>query len=196
MRESVNPCNNGRMTLDFMADPELTDLLEAEIVACWTDVSNAGGAVGFVPPVTLDDVLPVARAQFADVRSGRDRLVLARETEGSHAGQLAALAFLVTNSAASRAHWQTVKRVMVHPDLQGKGYGYRLMAEIAAVAREAGAEQLYLDCRGGTGNDLFYKKCGYSEVGRIRNGLKLPMRGGEEPGASPYRDLILMTLEL
>lgn len=184
------------MTLEFVVDPELTDLLRAEIVACWTDVTNAGGAVGFVPPVTMDDVQPKAREQFVGVLEGRDRLVIGRETDGEHAGRLAALAFLVANGFAYTAHWQAVKRVMVHPDFQGKGYGYRLMAEVAAVARETGLEQLHLDCRGGTGNDLFYKKCGYNEYGRITRGLKLPARTADEPGATPYRDLILMALEL
>jgi GNAT superfamily N-acetyltransferase len=184
------------MTLRFEVDPELTERLEAEIVACWADVSNAGGAVGFVPPVTMDDVLPKAEAQFAGVRSGRDRLVVGRIARGEQAGRLAAAAFLVANDFAFTVHWQTVRRVMVHPDFQGSGYGYRLMAELAAVAREAGLEQLHLDCRGGTGNELFYKKCGYSEYGRIPKALKLPGRTDDGAGATPYRDRILMALEL
>lgn len=184
------------MSLVFEVDPPLTEQLRAEIIACWTDVSNAGGAVGFVPGVTMDDVEPTAREQFAGVLAGRDRLVIGRIAEGEQAGRLAALAFLVAGTFALTAHWNTVKRVMVHPDFQGAGYGYRLMAELAAVAREAGLEQLHLDCRGGTGNDLFYKKCGYEEVGRMPKGLKLPERTAEIPGASPYRDLILMAQEL
>jgi len=184
------------MTLEFEVDPKLTEQLRAEIIACWTDVSNAGGAVGFVPGVTMDDVEPTARAQFAGVLEGRDRLVVGRVAEGEHAGRLAALAFLVGNTFAFTAHWQTVKRVMVHPDFQGAGHGYRLMAELAAVAREAGIEQLLLDCRGGTGNDLFYKKCGYTEYGRMPRGLKLPGRTADDAGAGPYRDLVLMALEL
>ena len=185
-----------RTPLEFETDPQLTEQLRAEIVACWTDVSNAGGAVGFVPGVSMDDVEPTAREQFAGVLAGRDRLVIGRVAAGEQAGRLAALAFLVSNSFAFTAHWQTVKRVMVHPDFQGSGLGYRLMAELAAVAREAGIERLHLDCRGGTGSDLFYKKCGYTEYGRIPNGLKLPERTGAAPGASPYRDLVLMALEL
>lgn len=184
------------MTLVFEVDPPLTEQLRAEIIACWTDVSNAGGAVGFVPPVAMDDIEPTARAHFAAVLAGRDRLVVARVAAGDEAGRLAALAFLVANDFALTRHWHTVKRVMVHPDFQSSGHGYRLMAEIAAVAREAGLEQLHLECRGGTGNDLFYKKCGYREVGRIPNGLKLPARTAEAPGASPYRDLVLMAQEL
>jgi hypothetical protein len=108
-----------RMTLRFEVDPELTEQLRAEIIACWTDVSNAGGAVGFVPPVTMDDVQPGAEAQFAGIRAGRDRLVVGRVAEGERAGRLAALAFLVSNDFAFTAHWQTVKRVMVHPGLPG-----------------------------------------------------------------------------
>jgi GNAT superfamily N-acetyltransferase len=187
-----------RMTLRFEMDPELTEQLRAEIIACWTDVSNAGGAVGYVPPVTMDDVLPGAEAQFAGIRAGRDRLVVGRvaQGEGERSGRLAALAFLVANDFAFTAHWQTVKRVMVHPDFQGAGYGYRLMAELAAVARESGLEQLHLDVRGGTGTDLFYKKCGYSECGRIPKALKLPGRTDDGAGATPYRDRILMALEL
>ncbi|HEV8529445.1 MAG TPA: GNAT family N-acetyltransferase, partial [Actinomycetes bacterium] len=40
------------MGLSFELDPPLTDDLRAAIVALWVDVTNAGGAVGFVPPVT------------------------------------------------------------------------------------------------------------------------------------------------
>jgi len=183
------------MTLEFEVDPQLTEQLRAEIVACWADVSNAGGAVGFFPPVSMDDVLPTAQAQLAGVLEGRDRLLIGRTTTGEQPGRLAALAFLVSNSFSATTHWQTVKRVMVHPDFQGSGFGYRLMAEIAAVAREAGLEQLHLDCRGGTGNDLFYKKCGYQEIGRYAKGIKVPIQRGGERAAS-YRDLILMALEL
>ena len=184
------------MTLRFEVDPELTEQLRAEIVACWTDVSNAGGAVGFLPPVTMDDVQPTAEEQFAGVLAGRDRLVVGRTVDGGQPGRLAALAFLVGGNHRLRTHSLTVKRVMVHPDFQGSGYGYRLMAELAAVARESGVEQLHLDCRGGTGNDLFYKRCGYQEYGRLPKGLKLPGRTQDGAGATPYRDLILMALEL
>src|SRR5207302_7129558 len=64
------------MTLEFTVDPELTDELRAQIVACWTEVSNAGGAVGFVPPVTTDDVRPAAEKLFAAVAAGHDRLIV------------------------------------------------------------------------------------------------------------------------
>jgi GNAT superfamily N-acetyltransferase len=194
------------MELEFTVDPRLTDKLRAEIVACWTDVSNAGGAVGFVPPVAMDDVAPVAAKSLAGVAAGHDRLIVGRAPDPGRgstadsgagvgigagdggAGRLVAVAFIADEQFRLTEHWRTVKRVMVHPDFQGLGLGARLMAEVERVGREMGLEQLVLDCRGGTGSDDFYKKCGYYEYGRLRGGLKL---SGDD-----YRDRILMALEL
>jgi GNAT superfamily N-acetyltransferase len=171
------------MTLDFTVDPELTDELRAEIVACWTDVTNSGGAVGFVGPVTMDDVAPVAAKSFAGVDAGYDRLLIGRAND-----RLAALAFVTSGQFALTEHWRTLRRVMVHPDFQRRGYGAALMAEVEQTARKMGLESLVLDCRGGTGADLFYRNCGYREYGRLADGLKLT------PGE--YRDQILMALKL
>jgi len=176
------------MELEFTVDPPLTDKLRAEVVACWTDVSNAGGAVGFLPPVTMDDVEPVAAKSFTGVAAGGDRLIVGRAPTADGPGRLAAVAFITDDQFQLTEHWRTVKRVMVHPDFQGYGLGARLMAEVERVGRAMGLEQLVLDCRGGTGNDEFYKKCGYSEFGRLRGGLKL--------AADDYRDRILMAREL
>ena len=43
------------MVLSFELDPPLTPELCDRIVDLWVRVTNAGGAVGFVPPVTADD---------------------------------------------------------------------------------------------------------------------------------------------
>ncbi|HEU5429396.1 MAG TPA: GNAT family N-acetyltransferase [Actinocrinis sp.] len=207
------------MTLEFTVDPELTETLRAQIVACWTDVSNAGGAVGFVPPVTMDDVLPVADKLFAEVAGGRDRLVVgwASDPDSADSGtsnpdgaglngadpdgadlvtakprssrlRVAALATISDGQFRLTEHWRKVKRVMVHPDFQGRGYGAILMAEVEQTARRMGLEMLTLDCRGGTGNDEFYKKCGYVEYGRLPGALRL--------STDDYRDQILMALSL
>ncbi|GAA2252750.1 hypothetical protein GCM10010430_40600 [Kitasatospora cystarginea] len=44
------------MTLILTLDPDLTPGLQDGIVGLWAGVSDAGGAVGFVPPVTEDRV--------------------------------------------------------------------------------------------------------------------------------------------
>ena len=45
--------------------------LRAQLLACWTDVTNAGGAVGFVAPVTAADVDPLLAAVADRVNEGR-----------------------------------------------------------------------------------------------------------------------------
>jgi hypothetical protein len=38
-----------RAMSEVRAVPEVDDALRQELLTCWTDVTNAGGAVGFVP---------------------------------------------------------------------------------------------------------------------------------------------------
>jgi len=58
-----------------LVDPPLTPALRAQLVDMWVRVTNAGGAVGFVPPVAAEDVLPTAERSFARVAAREDTLV-------------------------------------------------------------------------------------------------------------------------
>ena len=144
------------------------DALRGELLVCWTDVTNAGGAVGFVPPVVEDDVAPVLDRRLDGVRAGRD--VLAVLTVD---GVLAGFAALVPPSGPLRRHWATVLRVQVHPSRQGEGLGRVLMAGVHDAARGLGWEFLHLTARGGTGVDTFYRRLGYQEVGRLPGAIRL-----------------------
>jgi GNAT superfamily N-acetyltransferase len=171
------------MTVSFVLDPPLTDDLRARIVALWTEVTNAGGAVGFVAPVTQDEVRPVADATLAGVAAGVDRLLV-----GIDGGRLVALLFLTDNRFPLKAHWRVLKRVMVVPGSQGRGYGAALMREAAAVATRLGLAALQVTVRDGHGLDRFYRGLGYREVGRIPGALRVA------PGDD--RDELLMWLPL
>ncbi|MFF7156874.1 GNAT family N-acetyltransferase [Streptomyces sp. NPDC008139] len=167
--------------LDPLIDDELTD----GILALWTDVSNAGGAVGFVPPVTPDDVRPDMDRSLAAVRSGERRLLVGRDEDG----RVAATAFLAYNSHRLMTHWIWLYTLMVHPSHQGRGHGRTLMAAVEEAARGFhGIEAVRLTCRGGTGVDHFYAACGYKEVGRIPAAIRVA------PGDD--RDDIVMLLTL
>lgn len=149
----------------------------------WTDVSNAGGAVGFVPPVTQEQVAVTANAAFGDVEAGHDHLVLGFDDDG-----LAAMLFLVSRRFYLSEHWRTVKRVMVRPGSQGRGYGAAIMREGERVARSLCLEGLYLTVRSGHNIEKFYSRLGYKEVGRLPGTLRVA------PGDD--RDEILMWLAL
>ena len=145
-------------------DPQLREAM----LACWTDVTNAGGAVGFVPPVTRDVVEPVLDALLARAAAGRERVVVLRAD-----GELAGWAVLSLSVSPLRRHWATVLRVQVHPGRQGQGLGRVLMTGVHAAARDCGLEMLHLTVRGGYGLERFYEGLGYREFGRMPGAIRL-----------------------
>ncbi|GAA2454455.1 GNAT family N-acetyltransferase [Streptomyces pulveraceus] len=173
------------MALTFELDPSFDRTLRDGIAELWTEVSNAGGAVGFVPPVTADDIRPELVRHLVAMAEGRTRLLIGRDEDGA----VAATAFLTLNGHRLMAHWLWLYTVMVHPRHQGKGYGRDLMDAAARAARGIeGIEAVRLTCRGGTGVDRFYASCGYKEVGRVPDAIRVA--DGDD------RDDIIMLLPL
>ncbi|MEU2415780.1 N-acetyltransferase family protein [[Kitasatospora] papulosa] len=173
------------MALTFEVDPAFDRTLRDGITALWADVTNAGGAVGFVAPVTTDDVRPELVRHLAAMAEGRTHLVVGRDEDG----EVAATAFLTHNTHRLMRHWIGVYTVMVHPRHQGKGFGRELMAAVAGAARGLdGIGAVRLTCRGGTGADRFYASCGYKEVGRVPDAIRV--------AEDDYRDDVIMLLPL
>ncbi|MGA6174801.1 GNAT family N-acetyltransferase [Streptomyces sp. NPDC012600] len=173
------------MALTFELAPALSPALRDGITALWADVTNAGGAVGFVPPVTAEEIRPELLKHLVAIEQGRARLLVGRDEEGA----VVATAFLVLNDHRLMKHWLWLYTVMVHPRLQGRGYGRDLMAAAADAARSLdGIEAIRLTCRGGIGADRFYAACGYKEVGRVPDAIRAA------PGDD--RDEVVMLLPL
>lgn len=158
------------MPLTFTLDPAVTPALRDGILDLWTDVSNAGGAVGFVGPVTREEVRPELVRHLVEMAKGRTRLLVGHD----EAGQVAATAFLTLNTHRLMTHWLWLYTVMVHPKHQGRGYGRDLLTAAADAARTFdGIEAIRLSCRGGLGLERFYTSCGYQEVGRIPGAIRV-----------------------
>ncbi|MFG2114827.1 GNAT family N-acetyltransferase [Streptomyces sp. NPDC048718] len=176
------------MTLTFTLDPAVDPTLRDGILALWADVSNAGGAVGFVPPVTPEEIRPALLRQMLTMEEGRTRLLVGHDEDG----RVAATAFLTFNTDDLQAHWIWLYTVMVHPGHQGKGYGRALMEAVERAARTAEGfervEAIRLSCRGGLGLEDFYARAGYKEVGRVPGAVRVA------PGDD--RDDIMMLLTL
>jgi GNAT superfamily N-acetyltransferase len=145
-------------------DAELRD----RMLRCWTEVTNAGGAVGFVPPVTEEELAPFLDALVARVNEGRELVALLRVD-----GEVGGFAVLSLSVSPLRQHWATVLRVQVHPSRQGQGLGRVLMAGVHDIARQRGLEFLHLTARGGTGLERFYKGLGYTEFGRMPGAIRV-----------------------
>ncbi|WP_409330537.1 GNAT family N-acetyltransferase [Trujillonella humicola] len=142
--------------------------LRATLLDLWTAVTNAGGAVGFVAPVTPDVVVPLLDALVERVHAGTQTLCLLRVD-----GEVAGFAVLSTSLSPLRRHWATVLRVQVHPDRQGQGLGRVLMAGVHDVARSRGLEFLHLTVRGGYGLEGFYEGLGYQVFGRMPGAIRV-----------------------
>jgi GNAT superfamily N-acetyltransferase len=177
------------MALTFELDPPVDPALRDGVVDLWVDVSNAGGAVGFVPPVSRETIRPELVKHFAAMSEGRTRLLVGRNEDEAEAGSVAATAFFSFNTHRLMTHWVWLYTVMVHPRHQGKGYGRELLAAAAEAARGfEGIEAIRLTCRGGEGLEWFYASCGYKEVGRVPDAIRVA------PGED--RDDITMLLPL
>ncbi|MEU8467748.1 GNAT family N-acetyltransferase [Streptomyces sp. NPDC029006] len=173
------------MPLTFTLDPPVTPALRDGILGLWADVTNAGGAVGFVAPVTREEVRPELVRHFVQMAEGRTRLLVGHD----EAGEVAATAFLTRNTHRLMTHWLWLYTVMVHPRHQGRGHGRDLLAAAADAARDTeGIEAVRLTCRGGLGLERFYASCGYKEVGRVPDAIRVA------PGDD--RDDIVMLLPL
>lgn len=171
--------------LAFTLDPPLDRPLRDGICALWADVSNAGGAVGFVPPVTPEEVRPDLVRHLVAMEDGRTRLLVGRDPSG----QVAATAFIAFNLHRLKQHWVSVYSVMVHPALQGRGQGRELMAAVEKEVRAfGGLRGIWLSCRGGLGLERFYGSCGYREVGRVPGAIKV--------SDEDYRDDVSLWLAL
>jgi GNAT superfamily N-acetyltransferase len=158
------------MSLTFHLDPPGGPALRDGVLALWADVTNAGGAVGFLPPVTAEDIRPQWLGHLTAMADGHMRLLVGYDDQGA----VAATAFLAYNTHRLMTHWICVYTVMVHPRHQGKGYGRELMAAVAGAARGfEGVDAIRLTCRGGTGADRFYASCGYKEVGRVPGAIRV-----------------------
>lgn len=173
------------MALTFRLDPAVTPELRDGLLDLWADVSDAGGAVGFVPPVRREDIRPELVRQFVAMAEERSRTLVGYDEEG----RVAATAFLTRNTHRLMTHWIWLYTVMVHPRHQGKGYGRDLLAEAERAARGMeGVEAIRLACRGGLGLERFYAACGYKEVGRVPGAIRVA------PGDD--RDDVIMLLPL
>ncbi len=141
--------------------------LRAELLDCWVDVTDAGGAVGFLPPADRDAVAEALDRALAEVAEDRRVLVVARDAA------VCGFGFLVPQTGPVVGHRASLLSLQVHPDAQGRGLGRRLVEALHEQGRRRGLTQVTLWYRSGLGLGAFYRAVGYREVGRWPGTLRV-----------------------
>jgi GNAT superfamily N-acetyltransferase len=161
------------------------EVMKAQLLSCWRDVSNAGGAVGFpFLPVTTEQVGAAIEGLIKSLDPSLNRILVAMVDQ-----RLAGWLVLVGNASTLTAHWARVLRVQTALEHRGIGVGHALMREVErAAGDDLQLKHLHLELRAGMGLERFYESCGWREVGRWPGALCL---GGNE-----LRDEVLMHLPL
>ncbi len=154
-----------------------------ELTVLWIAVTDAGGSIGLTPPATDAQARPLAAALLDEVRDGQVTLLAAHQGE-----RLVGLVSVYRPPSVRTGHRAYLRRLQVHPDLQGTGLGGRLIEAAHAYAYERGGELAIVEVRDGEGLDGFYRRYGYVEVGRIPDALAF------EDGS--HRDEVLMAADL
>ena len=55
--------------------------------------------------------------------------------------------------------------IAIHPDHRGKGLGRKLMEQFLTIARDNGAENVFLEMRANNPAENLYKNCGFEPIG-------------------------------
>ncbi|MCX6500239.1 MAG: GNAT family N-acetyltransferase [Arthrobacter sp.] len=115
------------------------------------------------------------------VRSSLERMVQSLEEPANRLllaavnDQLAGWLFLAGNSSELTAHWARILRVQTALGFRKRGVGRALMTEVArAAAEDLALDHLRLELRSGMGLEVFYKSCGWREIGRWPGALRFP----------------------
>ena len=177
---------SGSLRFHWLTAPSMVDeVMQAQLLTCWRDVSNAGGAVGFpLLPVTTEQVRPAIEGLIASLDPSLNRILVAMVDQ-----TLAGWLVLVGNTDTLTAHWARVLRVQTALEHRGIGVGRALMREVErAAGDDLQLKHLHLELRAGMGLERFYESCGWVEIGRWPEALCL---GGDD-----LRDEVLMHLPL
>lgn len=123
--------------------------------------------------VSVEQVQDAIHATLEATASGKE-LQLVAELAGAVVGS----ATLIRESHRLRAHRAGVFGLVVRPDYQGRGIARHLVDALAAHAQTLGIAILETSCHGGTDAEQVYVSLGFTEYGRLPQGL---LETGEQP---------------
>ena len=131
------------------------------LTALLVDVVEHGNSLGFLAPVSTDEIRAYWRAVFAKLPGGQQLWVL---QDGDH---IIGSVQLERCGKANGRHRAEVQKLIVHSSARGRGLARRLMEVLEAAARGAGISTLVLDTEVASAAETVYQRLGWHRAGEI-----------------------------
>lgn len=132
----------------------------------------AGGSVGFMDPLPIEDALAFWDGALAAAERGERVLLGAWDGE-----TLVATVTLLLAFPPNQPHRAEIAKMMTQPSHRGRGIAARLLAEAEAIAIARGKTHLLLDTAADGGAAGLYERAGFRLVGEIPDFALKPQGG-------------------
>lgn len=152
---------SGSMTIRALDATEAERRLD-ELAAILVDAVAQGASVNFMAGFTDAEGQAFWRGQLPGLAAGERQLLVAEA-----AGRLLGTVVLSLAHQPNAPHRAEIGKMLVHSAARRQGIGRRLLAAAEAAALAAGRTLLLLDTESGSAGDLLYRRCGWTEVGRV-----------------------------
>ncbi|PYE54631.1 GNAT family N-acetyltransferase [Deinococcus yavapaiensis] len=147
------------LRVDLLAPSRSVSAQLAEILI---ETVAAGGSVGFMHPVTLDDALTFWNKALEAAQRG-ERLVL-----GAWSGpRLLGTVSVLLDTPVNQPHRAEIAKMMTRPDARGRGAATALLRRAETLAAERGRTLLILDTASDGGASRLYERLGYTFAGEL-----------------------------
>ncbi len=133
-----------------------------ELAEILVDAVASGASVNFLAGFAPEQARAFWQGQLAGIARGERRLLVADD------GQRLVATVVLTHAPQPNApHRAEIGKMLVLRERRRQGLGARLLCAAEEAARADGRTLLLLDTETGSAGDLLYRRCGWTEIGRV-----------------------------
>jgi GNAT superfamily N-acetyltransferase len=145
-----------------MLDAAEAETRLGELADILVDAVAHGASVNFMAGFSHDEAKVFWLNQLPGIAAHEKRLFV-----GDDGRRLVATALLIFAQQPNQLHRAEIGKMLVLATARRQGLGRRLLAAAEQAAREQGRMLLMLDTESGSAGDLLYRRCGWTEFGRV-----------------------------
>jgi len=150
------------LTLIRVLNAAETEARLDELSAILVEAVSLGASVNFMAGFSRDEGRSFWRTQLPGLANGERQLFVGDDGE-----RLVATVMLTFAHQPNAPHRAEISKMLVLSRARRQGLGRRLLMRVEEAAREAGRTLLMLDTESGSAGDMFYRSCGWTEIGKV-----------------------------